>query len=212
VINPGVSGVRVYRHFRTLGIRRMNFLFPDVSHDSKAHFYGEFGPTPVADYLVPVFDAWTDEDDPNVIVHVFWGLLRQLLGGQGESDMFGNPRMSYLVVETDGSIEALDALRVCESGMGQSGLNVLQNSLDDLRLGLPLVHQAVHDGIPLSAQCTACPERETCGGGYLPHRYARANGFDNPSVWCADILKLLEHMRAYIAGRSRSDVCLAERW
>jgi uncharacterized protein len=205
VINPGVSGRRVYRHFRKLGVRHMDFLLPDVSHDSKARFYGEFGPTPVADYLIPIFDAWIEEDDPAIFIRVFWGLLRQLFGGHEETDAFGNPRMSYLVVETDGSIEALDALRVCESGLGKSGLNVLRSDFDDLRLGLPLVHQAVHEGFPLASQCRSCPERKVCGGGYLPHRYARANGFDNPSVWCADILKLLGHLRAYLAAQPERD-------
>jgi uncharacterized protein len=203
VIKPGISGAEVYRHFRLLGLRRLDFLFPDVSHDNKARFYGHLGPTPVAGYLIPVFDAWMEEDDPDVSVRVLWGLLRQLLGGKATTDIFGNPRMGYLVVETDGSIEALDALRVCESGLGKSGLNVLRNSFDDLYLGLPLVHQVVHEGIPMAPQCRACPESRICGGGYLPHRYARANGFDNPSVWCADILKLLGHMRKHLTGRGK---------
>jgi sulfatase maturation enzyme AslB (radical SAM superfamily) len=38
--------------------------------------------------------------------------------------------------------------------------------------------------------------RDTCGGGYLPHRYSAARGFDNPSVWCADLLALFAHVRA----------------
>ncbi|HVG38600.1 MAG TPA: hypothetical protein VM870_04895 [Pyrinomonadaceae bacterium] len=106
--------------------------------------------------------------------------------------------MGYLVVETDGSIEALDALRVCEDGIARSSLNVLRNGFDDLHLGLPLVHQLIHQGVPLPAACQICPEKDVCGGGYLPHRYARANGFDNPSVWCADILKLITHIRRRI--------------
>ena len=205
VINPRVSGLRVYRHFRSLGITRMNFLFPDISHDTKTLFYGDCGLTPVADYLIPIFDEWMREDNPGVFIRLFWGLLRMLLGGKGETDMFGNLLMSYLVVETDGSIEALDALRVCESGLGRSGLNVLRNDFDDLNLGLSLVDRLVHEGIPLSAQCRICPELAICGGGYLPHRYARANGFDNPSAWCADILKLLRHMRARVEDVSIND-------
>jgi uncharacterized protein len=58
------------------------------------------------------------------------------------------------------------------------------------------VHQVVHRGIPLCATCRRCPEAAICGGGHLPHRYARKNGFDNPSVWCADILALMRHMRS----------------
>src|SRR5262249_39016036 len=107
----------------------------------------------------------------------------------------GNPLLSYLIVETDGSIEALDVLRVCGDGMTASGLNVLRDGFDDLSRGAPLVHQAVHEGFPLCSTCVACEFARVCGGGSLPHRYARVNAFDNPSAWCADILTLLRHMR-----------------
>lgn len=199
VINPGQSGLKIYRYFRSLGVRRMDFLLPDVSHDNKARLYGGYGPQPISDYLIPIFDDWFDEDNPDIHVRIFWGLTRAIMGGWSDTDAFGNMLMNYLVVEADGSIEGLDALRVCADGITRSGLNVLRDSFDDLARGLPLVHQAVEVGIPLPTACRACPEREVCGGGYLPHRYARSNGFDNPSVWCIDILNLLSHMRRRIA-------------
>lgn len=195
VVNPGRSGLEAYRFFRSLGIKRMNFLLPDTSHDNKGRIYGTCEPTPVADYLIPIFDEWFETDDADIKIRLFWGLIRTLMGGVGETDVFGNPLMSYVVVETDGSIEALDALRVCKAGLARSGLNVLQNDLNDLHLGLPIVHRLVHEGIPLPTTCQRCNDRAICGGGYLPHRYSRKNGFDNPSVWCADIMKLLDHMR-----------------
>jgi uncharacterized protein len=195
VVNPGFAGDEAYRHFRSLGIRSMDFLLPDITHDSKESFYGGRGPTPVADYLIPAFDAWLDEDDPQVEVRLFSNLLRGFLGDEPGSDAFGNPAMSYLIVDTDGAIEALDALRVCEEGIAASGLNVLRQGFGDLAAGLPLVHRAVHEGFELPQGCRGCPEREVCGGGHLPHRYSRARGFDNPSAWCADILKLFAHIR-----------------
>jgi uncharacterized protein len=30
-----------------------------------------------------------------------------------------------------------------------------------------------------------------CGGGYFPHRYSAKNGFANPSVYCADLKKMI---------------------
>jgi len=53
----------------------------------------------------------------------------------------------------------------------------------------------VHEGIPSCPTCRQCPEHSACGGGYLPHRYSHSNAFNNPSVWCADIKKLLQHIR-----------------
>jgi len=160
--------------------------------------YGGLGDTPVADYLIPVLDAWLAEDNPEVSVRVFRELFRQLMGGTGLTDGFGGSGSSYLIVETDGAIEANDALRVCENGIAASGLNVLHHGFEDLKLGLPLVHKAISGGFPLPTECGLCPERQICAGGYLPHRYSRKNEFDNPSVWCRDILKILAKMRAYL--------------
>jgi uncharacterized protein len=199
VINPSASGLGIYRYFRSVNIKNMNFLLPDCTHDTKEELYGRYGETPVADYLIPVFDEWFSQDDPNVRIDIFWELLATLMGHQPTRDTFGNPLMSYLTVETDGTIQALDVLRICGEGIAESGLNVFENGFDDLHLGLPLVHRVIHTGIPLAAKCQRCSEKSWCGGGYLPHRYATANGFDNPSVWCKDILKLLAHIRARVA-------------
>lgn len=195
VVNPGRSGGDAYRFLRSLGITSMDFLLPDVTHDSKESFYGGLGATPVADFLIPAFDAWFDEDDPDIQVRLFRDALMAMMGDAPGSDALGNPLMGYLIVETDGAIQALDALRVCQEGIADSDLNVLQHSFDDLQMGKPLVYRAVHQGFGLAAECEVCPEREVCGGGHLPHRYSRARGFDNPSAWCADILKFLDHVR-----------------
>lgn len=198
VVNPAHSGFEVYRYFRSLGITRMDFLFPDATHDVKQELYGQYGTTPVADYLIPVFDEWVKEDDPAVRVSCFEDIIRAILGGKPRSDLIGNSRANYLVIDTDGSIQALDALKVCCEGTPESGLNLFEHGFDDLHKGLPLLHRAVHVGIPMCATCAACRERGTCSGGYLPHRYSSLNGFDNPSIWCQDLLTLFAHVRNYL--------------
>ena len=196
VINPGQSGLEIYRHIRSLGVKNMNFLLPDVTHDSRRLFYPNFGATPISDYLIPIFDDWFDEDDPNVVIRLFNAILTSLMGSWANFEGIGNHCENYLVIDTDGNIQANDALKVCDDGISESGLNVARHGFDDLHLGLPLVNHLVHEGLSLSAQCQACPERDVCGGGAVTTRYAKANGFDNPSVWCADMLALIGHIRA----------------
>jgi uncharacterized protein len=38
-----------------------------------------------------------------------------------------------------------------------------------------------------------------CGGGYLPHRFSRDNGYDNPSVYCDDLYATFEHIQTTLA-------------
>ncbi len=199
VINPRQSGIKVYHHFRSLGLRRMNFLWPDVSHDFKPVLYGNLGPTPVADFLIPIFDEWFNEDDPDISIRIFIEAIRIMHGAVPGTDTLGKTTEDYLIIDTDGSILANDALKVCFDGAPESSLNVLRNGFDDLDKGDPLLYQLVNEGMPLCETCLACPELETCGGGAVPHRYSRANGFLNPSVWCADLLKFLGHVRSTIA-------------
>jgi len=202
-VQPGGDGLAVYRHFRSLGLRSMNFLLPDVSHDSRMSCYPGNAPNPVADYLLPIFEAWWGEDDPRIRVSVFWELISALLGGDPGSDCFGNPALGYLIVESDGEMETMDALRVCQHRMGSTGLNVRAAGFDALRTASPWVHRVTCEGLPIPTACQACRYRRVCGGGSLPHRYSSAREFDNPSVWCGDIQILLDRMTDAIhAARS----------
>lgn len=206
VIDPGADGRAVYDFFLDQGLRHMDFLLPDVSRDSALLWYGGRGATPVADYLLPVFDEWFATDDASIYIGIFYSLIERLLGGPGRTDAFGNPPMRYLVVESDGSIEALDALRVCKHGIAASGLDVHHHDLLDLAQAAPLVADALSGSIELSQACRQCDLVATCGGGYLPHRYSQGNGFDNPSVWCPDIMRLITHIRDAVQERERMAV------
>jgi uncharacterized protein len=195
VVAPGEDGAAVYHHFRDLGLTSIDFLLPDITWDSRHHWYGDRGTRPVARYLISAFDAWFDEDNPDVKVRIFYGLLSRMMGGEMINDAFGNPRQGYLIIETDGSIEPLDALRVCKDGITVSNANVRTHGFDDLATAAPLAHRLTTEAVPLSRTCCECAEVDICGGGYLPHRYSADRGFDNPSAWCEDILEILAHIR-----------------
>ena len=198
VINPAFDGLEVYEYFRSIGVDCMDFLIPDATHDTKESLYGKYGASPVADYLIPIFDEWFEADDPRTKVRLFGNIIRVMLGGGSDSEAIGNPLQNYLVIETDGTIHVTDALKVCAEGVSDSGLNIFEHGFDDLHLGSPLLYTAVHEGFPLCTTCSLCPERGVCGGGYLAHRYSRQNEFKNPSVWCRDLLMLISHIRGRI--------------
>jgi len=50
----------------------------------------------------------------------------------------------------------------------------------------------------LPNQCLECPILRVCQGGRLVHRYSKSNGFDNPSVYCHDIIKFTAYIQNYL--------------
>jgi uncharacterized protein len=78
--------------------------------------------------------------------------------------------------------------------MTATGLTVHEADFRDLVRASPF-HASVMRGVALPDECERCEEKLTCAGGYLPHRYSRERQFNNPSVWCADLLKLFRHLR-----------------
>lgn len=47
----------------------------------------------------------------------------------------------------------------------------------------------------LCRTCRSCPINAICGAGNYPHRYRAGSGFLNPSVYCADLRRLIGHIR-----------------
>lgn len=200
VVTPRSNGAGLYTHFRSLGLSEFDFLFPDCSHDTRSTLFPSLSPTPIADVLIPIFDAWLMEDNPHVNIRLFHSLIARILGGVSTTDAFGSEHgLTYMIIETDGSIHSNDSLKVCARGLSDSGLNVRTHSADDLPRAAEHFKQLYDSELALSTQCTTCVHRDTCDGGYIPHRYSSARHFDNPSVWCADIMKLSSHVKSAIA-------------
>jgi uncharacterized protein len=197
VIPLGADPIAVHEHLLGLGAPAITYLFPDFTHDTIAPVRDEHGPTPCADFLLPVFDHWTRAPF-EVRVRDLWNVSRVVMGGSSEIETIGNPAPHYFFVETDGAIEGLDSLRVCEDGIAATDLNVLTSDLADMRRVDGLISRSIFNGMPLPTPCRGCPEAETCAGGNLPHRYSAARRFDNESVWCADLKKLFTHVRAHL--------------
>jgi uncharacterized protein len=200
VVQPGASGEAVYRFLRSLGVRHIDFLLPDVPHDDWPARFGHLPRGAAGDYLIDAAKAWIEEDDPAVFVRFLSDVFGLVMGGAPRTDAFGGGAMPYVVIETDGAILANDALRSCAQGLDETGFNVVDHDLEALLGAPPLVRDLIAGAIPKPTACRSCPEFETCGGGYMPHRHSHARGFDNPSVWCADLLKLFAYARETLAA------------
>ncbi len=156
--------------------------------------------TPYADWLIAVFDRWYSSPDPPE-VRLFQEIIYLLLGGASNTEAVGLTPSSLLVIETDGSMEQVDTLKSTYEGAPETGLNVLEHPLNEaLRHPSIVARQLGLDA--LAPACLCCPVVKVCGGGYYPHRYRRGSGFRNPSVYCPDLLRLVQHIQT----RLRADL------
>jgi uncharacterized protein len=195
VIPLGADPLAVHRHFMGLGCKEITYVLPHVTHDTIEPIHRLHGQTPVADFLIPVFDDWWFHATPEIHIGDLRNMARIVMGGSSQIETIGNVPPQYVFIESDGELEGLDNLRACRDGISKINLNVRDAEFRDILQANNMHGTAIFEGMPLSKTCKACPECDTCGGGYLPHRYSSANGFDNPSVWCADLLKLFTHIR-----------------
>ena len=201
VIDPASDPQKVYRLIQEMNPSTADFLFPDATHDKPSVAPGSNkSSTPYADWLLEVFSLWKRDGERAPRIRMFLQLMRSMLGGNYGYDVLGQGDVEVLVIESDGEIQPLDGLRFCEDGIANTPFNVFDNALDDA-YGHELISLYHDSHSRLCKTCGHCRVKAVCGGGFLAHRYARASGFDNPSVYCHDLYKLIDHLYAWLAPR-----------
>jgi uncharacterized protein len=158
------------------------------------------GATPYADWLIAVFDRWYAAPRRETGIRLFESLISLLLGGPSRSEVLGAVAADAVTVETDGSLEGSDALKSTASGMAVTGLTVTDHSFDEAAAH-PVIASLRRTPGGVALACHRCPEAVVCGGGLPAHRFA-GTGFRNASVYCADLYRLIRHVR----GRIRADL------
>jgi uncharacterized protein len=156
------------------------------------------GAHPYGDWLVAAFDSWYDAPVRQTRVRLFEDIVQLLLGRPGHSESVGLSPYAAVVVDTDGSIEQVDSLKVAYDGAAGTDLHVDTDPFD-AALRHPAVIARQIGVLALGGQCRACPVHRVCGGGAYPHRYRPGEGFRNPSVYCGDLYHLIDHVRHRVA-------------
>jgi uncharacterized protein len=174
----------------------IDFLLPHATWDTPPPGIAGSA-TPYADWLITIFDRWMES--PNrVPVRLFESVIQTTRGAESLTEALGLSPSDVVVIETDGSIEQVDSLKVAYDGAPDTGSDVFRNSLDEAA-GHPAIVARQQGKAGLCEKCRSCPVVTSCGGGLYTHRFQTGNGFDNPSVYCADLLKLITHIRERLA-------------
>lgn len=119
---------------------------------------------------------------------IFDEIIHVALGGRSRVEGIGVNQPATIVVETDGAIEWSDMLTAAYEGAGSTGLHVAEDSFD-AALALCVPQQR-------AKACTDCDLYRICGGGLYAHRFGPERGFDNASVYCPDLYRLISYIRS----------------
>jgi uncharacterized protein len=208
VIDLDADPVGTYAALLEFAPPTIDFLLPHGNWSAPPPRRPEGRPeTPYGDWLVAVFDRWYTAPHQETVVRTFREIMTLAAGGVSQTESIGLSPVTLLVVDTDGSVEQVDALRSVHHGAAETGMSVFGHDFDELLTHPAIVARQI--GIEaLAPGCLRCQIHGICGAGYYPHRYRSGDGFLNPSVYCPDLTRLIEH----IVGRFRADVArLSER-
>lgn len=200
VINLDSDPVRVLDALANFGPAIIEFSQPFGNHDNPpsegVHRYS------LSDWLIGAFEHWVSTPKYSSIrMGILSDALVAILSGKAVSEWFPSVPTGFIVVATDGAYEGLDALKVVGAVGRVLDLSCTQADIEDA-----LNHEYMSlraQGAPLCDECSRCSISNWCRGGYLPTRYSRGNGFNNPSIYCEDIKRIFTHLGYWVA-KSRS--------
>lgn len=187
VCDPSSDPVQVLQYFvDELHVLQFDILVPDATHEDN--------PAAIADYYKTLFDLWFEcYAERGVRIRYFESIIAGLCGYESHSESIGYGPNLHFTMLTDGSLEALDTLRIAGTGSTRSSFNILNNRIQEVQND-PLWKEALEASIHLHPKCEACVYRFACGGGHIGSRWSKQNRFNNPSVYCGDLLEIFRHI------------------
>lgn len=200
VVDPNSNARSVYASLKATGAPSIDFLVRDGNHSRLPYGKSAASSTEYGRWLIEALDTYLSDPTPPR-VRLFDDMLRLILGGRSCKEGVGTADYGILVIETDGTINKNDTLKVAHNRadrFSQTSWSVLSDSLQDV-IHSPGFADYYHQQRPTSPQCRACPELRICGGGMVAHRWSEDRAFDNPSIFCADQLMVISRMREWLS-------------
>jgi uncharacterized protein len=199
VIDPTSNPCEVYYFFKALGAPSVDFLYRDGNHSRLPYGKASFQSTEYGQWLAGLLDVYLADPTP-IRIRLLDDMMRLLLGGSGTKEGMGMTEFGIVIIDTDGSVAKNDTLKSTFQDADRFAQlwSVHRHRLSDIAntSEFALYHALQR---PTAAVCFSCPELHVCGGGMPVNRWRDDTEYDNPSVYCADQLLLIRHMRRRLA-------------
>ena len=195
VIDPQSDPCEVYDFLTGLGARGIDFLCRDGNHSRLPFGKASVESTEFGSWLARLLDRYLADPAPPR-VRLLDDTLKLILGGLGTKEGVGLTDYGILIIDTDGSVTKNDTLKSAFDGADrfEQRWSVHTHRLSEIVGSAEFARYHALQR-PTSSDCHSCPELHVCGGGMPLHRWKDENGFDNPSVYCADQKLLINHAR-----------------
>ena len=199
VIDPESDPCEVYNFFKTLNAPSLDLLYRDGNHSRLPYSKASFQSTENGRWLAQFLDIYLADKKP-LKVRLLDDMIKLVLGGCGTKEGIGANDFGIIVIDTDGSVTKNDTLKSTFNGADRftRRWSVFTNDLTEVANSSEFL--AYHTlQRPTASACLSCPELSICGGGMLVNRWRDDSGYHNPSVYCADQLFLIGHIRNRVA-------------
>jgi uncharacterized protein len=184
-----------------MNVTKLNLIPPDSNYEQLPNGYNVQSDCLTAKYgkwLATFFDIWVEEfSDHPMRISFFESIIGLLSDRDFKYPMFGDGLNKVAVLESNGSLETVDMLRISKNGFTRNGLNIFSDEIDDL-LKEPSFVVHYFSKKTLCESCLNCEFESVCKGGDTVQRYSVEKEFDNPSIYCSDIKYIISHVNNYI--------------
>ena len=198
VVDPESDPIEIYNFFKNLNPPSVDFIYRDGNHSRLPFGKKSLQSVEYGQWITKLLDVYLADPKP-IKIRILDDLIKLMLGGKGTKDGVGLTNYGVLIVDTDGTITKNDTLKSSFDRADRFSNNWSVHTHDLMEVLSSDEFAEYHASQrPSSKICLACPELNVCGGGMALHRWRDDNGYDNPSVYCADQKYLINHIRRYL--------------
>ena len=201
VININSKPSSILKFFSEIEIKMIDFLLPFYTHDSLNLNEKKKLQAQSNEWLEDLFNKWTKNKMYHKLkIRIFEDAIQSLITNVPKTDWFGQNSISYLVMEADGTFDILDHLKVIgsESNKLRSLNYTIYDKTIEEAVNMATIKSTQYKIFNLPDSCSNCKWSDSCGGGYIPHRYSKKNKFNNSSFYCDSLYNIFENSQKFL--------------